>query len=202
MHCSYVAQHSSRHRLRHSPRVSWRRPWPDAFSQRAAQPAKHWRYLCGNQPVRRAHSGGEEPASPRHRAGVASNRRGGRPADSARTRHKILIPHRQVRAVFLRSLRVALFARAVGVLAAHVRLGGKRRRRRSGRRGGRRTSDETSSRRQRHVDAARASQQRCNQHPTHHCSKVGAAPQPVFMHCPNLQAFRSRGLSTANMQRF
>ena len=44
VHCSYVAQHSSRHRLRHSPRVSWRRPWPDAFSQRAAQPARHCRY--------------------------------------------------------------------------------------------------------------------------------------------------------------
>ena len=55
MHCSYVAQHSSRHRLRHSPRVSWRRPWPDAFSQRAAHPARHCRYLCGNQPVRRVY---------------------------------------------------------------------------------------------------------------------------------------------------
>ena len=28
--------------------------------------------LCGNQPVCRVPSGGEEPASPRHRAGVAS----------------------------------------------------------------------------------------------------------------------------------
>ena len=51
--------------------------------------------LCGNQPVRRVHaavlarSSGEEPASPRHRAGVASMAwSGGRHDDSARTRRK------------------------------------------------------------------------------------------------------------------
>ena len=80
--------------------------------------------------------------------------------DSARTRHKILIP-RQVRAIFLRALRVTFFARPVGVLAAHVRFGGERWRRRGGRRGGRRASDETSSRRQRHVHAVRGSDYYC-----------------------------------------
>ena len=82
MHCSYVAQHSSRHRLRHSPRVSWRRPWPDAFSQRAAQPAKHWRYLSGNQPVRRVYS------SPSHFSAITRPSWLGR---AVRNRHRHVI---------------------------------------------------------------------------------------------------------------
>ena len=34
--------------------------------------AQRWTRLCGNQPVCRVCLSGEEPASPRHRAGVAS----------------------------------------------------------------------------------------------------------------------------------
>ena len=174
MHCSYVAQHSSRHRLRHSPRVSWRRPGL-ALSQRAAQPAKHWRYLCGNQPVRRVYSPSHFSAMTRpswlgramrnryrHAIEQASRRwRGSRRADSARTRHKILIPHRQVRAVLFGALRVTFLARPVGVLAGYVCFRCERWRRRGGRRGGSRASDETSSRRQRHIDAARGGDYCC-----------------------------------------